>query len=191
MTYTIILLDFITDGTGITIDSNDSGNIITITRDPLTVADIPELSTDKITSGEFDSARLALGGATGYVLTKTDDGQSWQPISVGGVTEEQVYGHSTNIITEGSGISVDLNESDNTITISVTNEFTSAHETKLDGIETGAEVNVQSNWAEADGRFRCIHTEQTYYNRSSTSRLERNKYHRLEFYTKQTISILW
>ena len=141
---------FITDGTGITIDSNDSGNIITITRDPLTVADIPELSTDKITSGEFDSARLALGGATGYVLTKTDDGQSWQPISVGGVTEEQVYGHSTNIITEGSGISVDLNESDNTITISVTNEFTSAHETKLDGIETGAEVNVQSNWAEAD-----------------------------------------
>ena len=137
-------------GTGIIVDDDDSSNTITITRDELTEADIPELSTGKITSGEFESSRLALGGATGYVLTKTDDGQSWQPISVGGVTEEQVYGHSTNIITDGTGIRVDLNDSDNTITISVTNEFTQEHETKLDGIETGAEVNVQSNWDEID-----------------------------------------
>ena len=49
-----------------------------------------------------------------------------------------------------TGIIVDESDSNNTITISVANEFTSVHETKLDGIDDGAEVNVQSNWNETD-----------------------------------------
>ena len=64
--------------------------------------------------------------------------------------EDDIYNFNLDIITDGTGIDLITNDSDNTITISVTNEFTSVHETKLDGIETGAEVNVQSDWTETD-----------------------------------------
>lgn len=36
------------------------------------------------------------------------------------------------------------------VTLNIENPFTSADETKLDGIESGAEVNVQSNWSETN-----------------------------------------
>ena len=64
--------------------------------------------------------------------------------------ENDIYEYTASFITDGTGITIDDDDSGNTITISVTNEFTQAHETKLDGIETGAEVNVQSNWDEAN-----------------------------------------
>ena len=48
--------------------------------------------------------------------------------------KDDVYDYNLDIITEGTGIDLVTNDSDNTITISVTNEFTQAHETKLDGI---------------------------------------------------------
>ena len=142
---------FLTEGIGITITDDDSGNTITISRDSLTSDDIPNLDTDKITSGIFDSERLSSNvGMSGYVLTKTSTGQKWEMITQGGASLEQVYGHSAIIITEGTGITISENDSDSTITISVTNEFTDAHETKLDGIADGAEVNVQSDWDEVD-----------------------------------------
>ena len=64
--------------------------------------------------------------------------------------EDDLYDFNIDIITEGTGIDLFQNDSDNTITISVTNEFTQSHETKLDGIADGAEVNVQSDWTETD-----------------------------------------
>ena len=144
-------LNIIASGDGITIAVNDSDNTITIIRDALTDADIPDLDTGKIVSGTFDSDRLSENtGTIGYVLTKTATGQEWQMITEGGVSLDQVYSHSENIITNGSGIDIVANDSDNTITISVANEFTQAHETKLYGIADGAEVNVQSDWDEAD-----------------------------------------
>ena len=62
------------------------------------------------------------------------------------ITEDDIYDFNVAIITEGSGVTIDDDDTSNTITISVTNEFTSAHETKLDGIEDNAQVNVQPDW---------------------------------------------
>ena len=64
--------------------------------------------------------------------------------------EDDIYNYTASFITNGAGITIDDDDSGNTITISVTNEFTDAHETKLDGIADGAEVNVQSDWSEVD-----------------------------------------
>ena len=67
------------------------------------------------------------------------------------LTEDDIYDFNIDIISEGSGITIDDNDTNNTITISVTNEFTLRHtKLKLDGIADGAEVNVQSDWDEVD-----------------------------------------
>ena len=107
--------NIITGGEGITVDVDDSANTITITRD--------ELDASDVTSGEFDSDRLASSGTTGHVLTKTASGQTWQPITSGGATEEQVYGHNVNIISGGTGIDIDTDDVNNTITISLAGEI--------------------------------------------------------------------
>ena len=98
-------------------------------------------------------AQLDVGNATDIVsvsgsnnvLTFSRRDGTTQDITVG-ITQEQVYQHAEDIITAGTGITVVDSDSDNTITISVTNEFTDADETKLDGIAEGAEVNVQADW---------------------------------------------
>ena len=50
----------------------------------LAAADIPVLTASKITSGTFASSRLATGGTTGQVLTRTASGQAWQTVTSGG-----------------------------------------------------------------------------------------------------------
>ena len=74
-------------------------------------------------------------------------------ISSNEISEDEIYDYTADFITNGTGIKVDADDSSNIITISIADEFTQAHEaheTKLDGIEDGAEVNVQSNWDEVD-----------------------------------------
>ena len=53
-------------------------NTLTIARDSLSASDIPDLDADKITSGEFDTTRLATGGTDGQVLTRTASGMAWE-----------------------------------------------------------------------------------------------------------------
>ena len=165
--------DFITDGTGITIDENDTSNTITISvTNEFTdahetkldgIADGAEVNVQSdwnevdISSDAFIQNKPTLfsgdyGDLSNRPTLFSGDYNDLinTPSIAGEITDEDVYGHNLNIIMEGTGIDLITNDSDNTITISVTNEFTQAHETKLDGIETGAEVNVQSDWTETD-----------------------------------------
>ena len=75
--------NIIQQGTGITIDSNNDTNRITISRNVLVASDIPDLDADKITSGEFDTTRLATGGTDGQVLTRTASGMAWEDAETG------------------------------------------------------------------------------------------------------------
>lgn len=56
----------------------------------------------------------------------------------------EIAANAPNGISEGTGITITT--SGNVDTIAVTNPFTEADESKLDGIASGAEVNVQSDW---------------------------------------------
>ena len=85
----------------------------------------------KLFSAGYDVAQWK-GGARGEKGDKGDPGT--------GTTEEEVFDFSKEIITAGTGVTVTDDDDDNTITLAV-NPFTSADETKLDGIETGAEKN--------------------------------------------------
>ena len=82
----------LTQGTGITLTYNDSSNTLTIARNALTASDIPDLDAAKITSGTFDTTRLATGGSTGQVLKRTSSGMEWADDEVGspGSGEENV-----------------------------------------------------------------------------------------------------
>ena len=136
--------DIITAGTGITVVDNDTDNTITISvSNEFTDAD--ETKLDGIAEGAEVNVQ------SDWSVTDSNSDAYIQNIpDTFPTTQEQVYDHSADIITAGTGITVVDNDTDNTITISVSNEFTDADETKLDGIAEGAEVNVQANWTETD-----------------------------------------
>ena len=94
---------------------------------------------DSIGSGVPD------GGTTGQVLSKasgTDYDLEWVTPSGGDVTDVQVDGTS---IVDSDGIAVL-----ETVTELRDGLMTAVDKQKLDGVESGAEVNVQSDWNEAD-----------------------------------------
>ena len=72
--------DILKDGNGILLELNSADNTITISRDSLTESDIPDIGTDKITSGTFVTDRLAENGEEGQVLTKTSSSHEWQDL---------------------------------------------------------------------------------------------------------------
>lgn len=98
-----------------------------------------------IGSGSSSYSTTGGGGAT-YRLTKTGDtitltGSDGSSSSV--TDANTTYGLSI------SGHTVSLVEGGATASVTVPDNFTSAYETKLNGIAAGAEVNVQSDWNEA------------------------------------------
>ena len=162
--------DFITDGTGITIDDDDSGNTITISvTNEFTqahetkldgIADGAEVNvqsdwneTDTNDDAFIQNKPTLFSGDYGDLTNRpTLFSGSYNDLSdtpsIPG--EDDIYEYTADFITDGTGITIDENDTSNTITISVTNEFTAAHEAKLDGIEDSAQVNVQSDWDEID-----------------------------------------
>lgn len=84
------------------------------------------------------------GGEAGQFLQRTADGERWATVEGGGATWGSIAGTLSN--------QTDLNDALNQKVDKVTgkglstNDFTNADKTKLDGIATGAEVNVQSDW---------------------------------------------
>ena len=151
--------NFITDGTGITIDENYSDNTITISVTN-EFTDAHETKLDGIADGaevnvksdwdEVDTTSDAFIQNKPVLFSGSYNDLTDTPSMPDAVTGNDIYNFNLDIITDGTGIDLITNDSDNTITISVTNEFTSVHETKLDGIDDGAEVNVQSDWTETD-----------------------------------------
>ena len=148
--------------TGTINDGQISNNRIVermIADDAVTDIKIDSVSASKIT-GEISDARIPAsiardtelpaanrlvpaGGDDGQVLKKTsgsDYDVAWEAdlSGTGGLasvaTDDTLTGEGTP-----------------TNTLSVANPFTAPDETKLDGIEAGAEVNVQPDWSEADG----------------------------------------
>lgn len=101
------------------------------TTSPLAVA-TPFTTPEKTKLGNIDLDRLVpTGGAVNEVLTRDASGFSWQPSQQTGNTFTGVFSDAT---LTGTG-------ADAQNPLSVTNEFTTAQETKLAGIATGAQVN--------------------------------------------------
>ena len=129
----------IIDWTGASAGTIDSSNIPTLNQD--TTGSAASLSsTLSVSSGgtgqtTYENGELLIGNTTGNTLTKAT-------LTAG----------NNVTITNGTGtITID---SENTTYSAVTSEtnglMTSSDKTKLDGIATGAEVNVQSDWNETN-----------------------------------------
>ena len=98
-------------------------------------------------SSEWVNANESSGGDT---VTWTETQQSGTKIA-----EIDINGTSTDVYaptppTNTSDLVNDSNFVSDASYVHTDNNFTSAYETKLGGIEAGAEVNVQSDWTEAD-----------------------------------------
>lgn len=99
-----------------------------------------------ISSGSSSYSTTGGGGAS-YRLTK--DGSTITLTGSDG-SSSSVTDANTTYGLSLSGHTVSLVEGGSTASVTVPDNFTSAYETKLNGIEAGAEVNVQSDWSEAD-----------------------------------------
>jgi len=99
----------------------DTTNPHSVTKAQVGLADVPNLDTTDAVANEHTHVNKALLDT--YDQTNTD-------------------------LT--SAVSLKHSHSNKTILDNTTASFTSAEETKLSGIETGAEVNVQSDWNESD-----------------------------------------
>ena len=98
-------------------------------------------------SSEWVNANESSGGDT---VSWTETQQSGTKIA-----EIDINGTSTDVYaptppTNTSDLVNDSNFVSDASYVHTDNNFTSAYETKLGGIEAGAEVNVQSDWTEAD-----------------------------------------
>lgn len=98
-------------------------------------------------SSEWINANESSGGDT----------VSWTEVQQSGtkIAEIDINGTSTDVYaptppTNTSDLVNDSNFVSDASYVHTDNNFTSAYETKLGGIEAGAEVNVQSDWTEAD-----------------------------------------
>ena len=122
-------------GTGITVTDDDTATPEVSVTNPFTTSD--EAKLDGIESG----AEVNVQADWNETSSASDAFIKNKPtLGTGSVTG----------IDAGTGITVSDN---NTATpeVSVTNPFTDADETKLDGIAAGAEVNVQSDWDASSG----------------------------------------
>ncbi len=117
---------------------------------------------DDLTDAEKTAVRNAIGsGSGGGVSTFT--GLSDTPSALGTAGQILQVNSAADALEftaapSGGGSGISAVETDATISgdgttgspLAVANPFTDADETKLDGIATGAEVNVQSDWTETD-----------------------------------------
>lgn len=115
-----------TSGGGETYRLTKSGDVITLTGSGGTTSSVTDSDTTyglSLSSGNV--LALVAGGTTQSVTLPDDDTKYGLSIS----------GHTVSLVENGT-----------TSSVTVPDNFTSAYETKLTGIEAGAEVNVQSDW---------------------------------------------
>ena len=131
----------------VTITSAQDGEVLTY-----------DSGSSKWINGSASSSSLA--GLTDVTLSTPTtgdaliyDGAEWANTPLSDVATSGDYTDLINTPTIPTNTS-DLNNDSNFVAdasyVHTDNNFTSAYETKLNGIEAGAEVNVQSDWSEAD-----------------------------------------
>ena len=149
-------LDGIASGAEVNVQSDWNQSTSTaddyIKNKPTIPTDLSDLNNDMDVSdfpndaGYITSAHeIPSGGTTGQVLTKdsgTDYDVSWTTVSGGGSVND-VTVDGTSIVDDGVA---ELE----TVTQLRDGLMTAIDKQKLDGIASGAEVNVQSNWSQSD-----------------------------------------
>lgn len=157
----------ITAGVGTKITYDAKGLITSSTY--LSAEDIPELSASKITSGTFSDERIASASTwnskqdaisdLATIRSNAESGKAAKEqigthtlksdVPENAIFTDTTYTAGTNITIKNNVISAtDTTYSD--VTDSSHGLMTSSQKTKLDGIATGAEVNVQSDWSVTD-----------------------------------------
>ena len=123
------------------------GGTITVTRFRLS-------SDNQWTKSTWSSATVAGTGDYNDLINKPTQVQSdWDQTNTQAVDYIKNKPNLPNInsmkeLVEGAGITITDGVDD--VTISVTNPFSANDKTKLNGIQAGAEVNVQSDWSQSD-----------------------------------------
>lgn len=114
-----------TSGGGSTYRLTKSGDVITLTGSDGSSSSVTDANTTYGLAISGQSLSLVAGGSASSVTIPDNDTKYGLSIS----------GHTVSIVESGT-----------TSAVTVPDNFTSAYETKLNGIEAGAEVNVQSDW---------------------------------------------
>ena len=146
-----------TIGTAAALDTGTSGGEIPVLGSAGTFLAnvVPGLPASRITSGAFSDSRIPSGIARDSELDGTADTVT---LSTSGNELTVLVGRTVGVDIAGSvelptsgenNVQVDWDEADGADDAFILNKpttITTAQNTKLSGIDTGAEVNVQSNW---------------------------------------------
>lgn len=135
--------------------TNDSG-FITSSSLPTKLSDLTNdegftaTSWNQITGSGTKIAEITIDGTTTDVYAPTGGGGTVTDVTVNGTSVVSSGVAAVIVPTKTSDLNNDSDFVSDASYVHTDNNFTTAEKTKLSGIESGAEVNVQSDWSQSD-----------------------------------------